>query len=149
MHLKIFPAIEIVFGTFYYIIRTRISASAGSDQLFAIVFCFLVLDFVLVTEEVHIILNSGSSGTLKMAATSSLTLASKSPKLLPTHTFLNSQNIPSKTHLGFNLILKPSSLRSFLPTYIPVTTYRSSSIRCLFTGIVEEMGTIKQSIQWF
>ncbi|KAI4333966.1 hypothetical protein L6164_018711 [Bauhinia variegata] len=78
-----------------------------------------------------------------MAVSYSLTISSRTPKLLPKYQFHNFQSISSKTHVAFNPIIKSSPLRTFLPNSKSVT-HRHSTIRCLFTGIVEEMGTIKQ-----
>ncbi|KAI4322670.1 hypothetical protein L6164_022341 [Bauhinia variegata] len=78
-----------------------------------------------------------------MAVSYSLTVSSKSPKLFPEYGFHNILSTQSKTDVRFNLIIKPSPLRAFLPTPKSVS-YRHSTVRCLFTGIVEEMGTIKQ-----
>ncbi|TYI10609.1 hypothetical protein ES332_A09G153200v1 [Gossypium tomentosum] len=53
----------------------------------------------------------------------------------------------SKTHLKFNPIFKPSSLSLFpQPSKLRPKTqnFRTPTIRSLFTGIVEEMGEIKQ-----
>ncbi|KAJ7981465.1 Riboflavin synthase-like protein [Quillaja saponaria] len=49
----------------------------------------------------------------------------------------------SRTNVNFYPIFKPSSLNSFLTTYKPMG-HRCRAIRFFFTGIVEEMGTIKQ-----
>ncbi|KAJ1397495.1 Riboflavin synthase-like beta-barrel [Sesbania bispinosa] len=76
-----------------------------------------------------------------MAASSSLTTISRTPRNCATHRFNDSQI----TNVRFNLIAKPSPLRVFLPlTSKPKSYHRNNAkVRCLFTGIVEEMGTIK------
>ena len=70
-----------------------------------------------------------------------------------TPSFLHPQTTQPKSplhhHLAFNPIAtKPSPLRTFLPKPKPTLTLRRNAAalqtRCLFTGIVEEMGTVKQ-----
>ncbi|KAJ7948309.1 riboflavin synthase [Quillaja saponaria] len=78
-----------------------------------------------------------------MAVSWSLNALSKTPGIPPRYQFLKLQSFSSRTHIKFNPIFKSSSLYGFLPTYKPITD-RRSTIRFLFTGIVEEMGTIKQ-----
>ncbi|KAK9285095.1 hypothetical protein L1049_024280 [Liquidambar formosana] len=82
------------------------------------------------------------------ASSFSLTLLSKtlkhSPPKIP---ILNLHAITPKTQLKFNPIFKPSSLNLFLTTQNLKPRSKShcySPIRSLFTGIVEEMGEIKQ-----
>ncbi|XWS66447.1 hypothetical protein CRYUN_Cryun05aG0200100 [Craigia yunnanensis] len=67
--------------------------------------------------------------------------ASKNPIIF------NRLKTPLKTHLKFNPISKPSSLSLFTqPSKLRLKTqyFQSPTIRSLFTGIVEEMGEIKQ-----
>ncbi|XP_054790926.1 riboflavin synthase-like [Prosopis cineraria] len=78
-----------------------------------------------------------------MAASCSLTFSSKTPRILPMHGFLNPKTQTSNIDCRFNYITKPPILRAFMPLSKPIAR-RQSTIRCLFTGIVEEMGTIKQ-----
>ncbi|CAL0303897.1 unnamed protein product [Lupinus luteus] len=74
-----------------------------------------------------------------MAVPSSLTYSPTTP----TTRFYSSHITQPKTNLKFNLITKPSPLRAFLPHTRKPTPTRSSTFQCLFTGIVEEIGTIK------
>ncbi|KAH7533334.1 hypothetical protein FEM48_Zijuj04G0119900 [Ziziphus jujuba var. spinosa] len=84
-----------------------------------------------------------------MAMSLSLTTLSKTPKtsLSGIHVVNNIQTISSQTHLKFNPIFKPSNLTLFLTSPKPKTHIANlprNTIGCLFTGIVEEMGQIKQ-----
>ncbi|XP_030930914.1 riboflavin synthase [Quercus lobata] len=79
----------------------------------------------------------------------SLTSFSKIPKpTFPRASILTPPAISPKPHLKFNPIFKPSTLSLFLPIQKnPKTHLRTrfeSHICCLFTGIVEEVGEIKQ-----
>ncbi|KAL2328219.1 hypothetical protein Fmac_021646 [Flemingia macrophylla] len=75
-----------------------------------------------------------------MPISTSLTLAPTTPRIAATHTFNHSQ----ATLLPFSRASKPSHLRAFLPlTSRAATRRRCRSPVCLFTGIVEEMGTVK------
>ncbi|XP_059451901.1 riboflavin synthase-like [Corylus avellana] len=76
----------------------------------------------------------------------SLGFFSKTPKIsLPKTLIFTTPSISSKPHLKFNPIFRPSTLTLFLPIQKPNTkTHFKSRICCLFTGIVEEMGEIKQ-----
>lgn len=73
---------------------------------------------------------------------------SKTPKTsLPgIHVAKNIHTYSSKTNLKFNPIFKPTTLTLFLNPPKPrthLTNLPHNTIRCLFTGIVEEMGQIK------
>ncbi|KAE9616873.1 putative riboflavin synthase [Lupinus albus] len=74
-----------------------------------------------------------------MAIQCSLTYSPTPPRFR----FNPSHVTQSKTNLKFNLITKPSPLRAFLPSTRKLTPTRTSTFQCLFTGIVEEIGTIK------
>ncbi|XP_020237596.1 riboflavin synthase [Cajanus cajan] len=77
-----------------------------------------------------------------MPISTSLTLTPTIPRIAATHTFNHSQS----TLLTFSPISKPSPLRAFLPLTSRATTRRRCAAVgpvCLFTGIVEEMGTVK------
>ncbi|KEH17620.1 riboflavin synthase alpha chain [Medicago truncatula] len=63
--------------------------------------------------------------------------ASSCSRLTLTHRFHNSQITP---HLRF----KPSPLRFFLPSSSSTRKSIHRPIQCLFTGLVEEMGTVKK-----
>ncbi|XP_061342485.1 riboflavin synthase [Gastrolobium bilobum] len=78
-----------------------------------------------------------------MAVSSSLTLTSRTPRIAATHSSFRDSQI---THLRFNFITRPSPLRAFIPLTRQPTQHRrnNATVQCLFTGIVEEMGTIKQ-----
>lgn len=69
---------------------------------------------------------------------------SYSPKTLVS----NFLTIPSKSYLKFNPYFKPSSLSHLTtipkPKFKSGTQFHNRMIRCLFTGIVEEMGEIEQ-----
>ncbi|KAK9274917.1 hypothetical protein L1049_022172 [Liquidambar formosana] len=82
------------------------------------------------------------------ASSFSLTLLSKTLKQSPPKTpIFNLHTIPPKTQLKFNSISKLSLLNLFLTTRNPKPRSKShcySPIRSLFTGIVEEVGEIKQ-----
>ncbi|BFG25255.1 hypothetical protein CerSpe_115290 [Prunus speciosa] len=85
-----------------------------------------------------------------MAAVSpSLSLFSRTPEpSVRKMSILNKfHSVASRTHCNFNAIFKPSTLTLFIPTQRPHAHIKSpprNTIRCLFTGIVEEMGQIKQ-----
>ncbi|KAK4268171.1 hypothetical protein QN277_024860 [Acacia crassicarpa] len=78
-----------------------------------------------------------------MAASCSLAFSSKTTKTLSMYRFVNPKSRLSNIDCGFNYITKPSILCVFIPLGKPKAR-RQSTIQCLFTGIVEEMGTIKQ-----
>ncbi|XP_057747117.1 riboflavin synthase-like isoform X3 [Arachis stenosperma] len=83
---------------------------------------------------------------------SSIVSTSTTPKIIPsTYTSLLLSKAHHRRRLAFNPILKPSPLRlTFLPnkprSTLPFrrTNATAPQIRCLFTGIVEELGTVKQ-----
>ncbi|KAG2712412.1 hypothetical protein I3843_04G115500 [Carya illinoinensis] len=76
----------------------------------------------------------------------SFTLISKTPKISPPKGFsFTSFTISQNPRLKINPIFRPSTITFFLPKRKPnVKTQNKSHIRGLFTGIVEEMGEIKQ-----
>ncbi|TKY66858.1 Riboflavin synthase [Spatholobus suberectus] len=76
-----------------------------------------------------------------MSISSSLTLTPTTPRVAATQTFHYSQPTP----LRFNPISRPSPLRAFLSlaTRAPTRRPRPAAPICLFTGIVEEIGTVK------
>ncbi|XP_044466465.1 riboflavin synthase-like [Mangifera indica] len=82
-----------------------------------------------------------------MAITFSLNSVSKIPKpsATPTIKIFNLLTTPSKAFLKFTPILKPNSLSfsTSFPKSHPNAKPRTSTIRFLFTGIVEEMGEVK------
>ncbi|XP_015953295.1 riboflavin synthase isoform X1 [Arachis duranensis] len=86
---------------------------------------------------------------------SSIVSTSTTPKITPsTYTSLLLSKAHHRRRLAFNPILKPSPLRlTFLPnklrSTLPLrrtnaTAPQTPQTRCLFTGIVEELGTVKQ-----
>ncbi|EXC25510.1 Riboflavin synthase alpha chain [Morus notabilis] len=85
-----------------------------------------------------------------MAAPFRLTTLCKTPKTsLPKTPILNNNNNPhtlfSRSNLKFNPISKPSTLALFITNRRHQHRHpRTTAIRCLFTGIVEEMGQIKK-----
>ncbi|KAA8524395.1 hypothetical protein F0562_010814 [Nyssa sinensis] len=85
----------------------------------------------------------------KMAVSSSVTPHSKIPKNFPPKSpIFNLHSTPSHTHLKFTPNLKPPPLSLIFITHKPKTRPQFISqhnpIRSLFTGIVEEMGEIKE-----
>uniref|UniRef100_A0A5B7ABY0 Riboflavin synthase n=1 Tax=Davidia involucrata TaxID=16924 RepID=A0A5B7ABY0_DAVIN len=84
-----------------------------------------------------------------MAVSSSVTSLSKTLKhFSPKTPIFNLHNTPSHTHVKFTPNLKPPPLSLLFTTHKPKTRPQFKShhnpIRSLFTGIVEEMGEIKQ-----
>ncbi|XP_062107328.1 riboflavin synthase [Humulus lupulus] len=88
-----------------------------------------------------------------MALPIRLSVLSKTPKIpLPKNPVLSSLNtISPKTHLKFNPFSGYSTLTLFVSSSTSLRNHsrshrsnRNSAIRCLFTGIVEEMGQVKQ-----
>ncbi|KOM50305.1 hypothetical protein LR48_Vigan08g113200 [Vigna angularis] len=78
-----------------------------------------------------------------MPVSSSLTLTPTVPRIAATtHASHNSH----PTHLRFTPNFKPTHLRAFLPltSLAPTRHRRAVGPVCLFTGIVEEMGSVKQ-----
>ncbi|CAL9012530.1 unnamed protein product [Prunus brigantina] len=83
------------------------------------------------------------------AVSSSLSLPSRTPEpSVRKMSILNKfHSVASRTHCNFNAIFKPSTLTLFISTQRLQAHIKSpprNTIRCLFTGIVEEMGQIKQ-----
>ncbi|KAF5458452.1 hypothetical protein F2P56_022479 [Juglans regia] len=76
----------------------------------------------------------------------SFTLISKTPKISPPKGFnFTTLTISPNPRLKINPIFRPSTITVFLPKRKPnVKTRFKSHIRGLFTGIVEEMGEIKE-----
>ncbi|KAK7257441.1 hypothetical protein RIF29_31426 [Crotalaria pallida] len=77
-----------------------------------------------------------------MAVSSSSFVSLSTP---PRITFRDSHIPNPKPLLTFNPISKPSPLRAFFPsTPTPTPTRHNLTLRYLFTGIVEEIGTVQQ-----
>ncbi|KAJ9686337.1 hypothetical protein PVL29_015301 [Vitis rotundifolia] len=85
-----------------------------------------------------------------MSVSLHLTSLSRTIKPAPPKTpICNFHALPCRTSLKSNTILKPSSLTLFFTTHLPKPRYlfrpnHNNPVRSLFTGIVEEMGEVKQ-----
>lgn len=81
----------------------------------------------------------------KMTISPSLTLTPTTPRITATTHTSHTSHTSHPTYLKLNPISRPSPLRAFLPLTSRAPTRRCPSTpACLFTGIVEEMGTVKQ-----
>ncbi|KHN31986.1 Riboflavin synthase alpha chain [Glycine soja] len=77
-----------------------------------------------------------------MTISPSLTLTPTTPRITATTHTSHTSHTSHPTYLKLNPISRPSPLRAFLPLTSRAPTRRCPSTpACLFTGIVEEMGT--------